>query len=115
MKNHRFLSHSGLESSRRNSATHKVNEGMESFDRRANVNHVSKTLTETVVRSVAKIRHGDNTVTYAITETLSKSLVVEEVAMNSADRTATKTITDTKLNMSRSWLEDPSAFFEAAK
>ena len=87
---------------------------MELFDRPANVDRVNKTLTETIVRSVAKIRHADNTVTYAITETLFKSLVVEKVALNSLDRTATKTITDTKLNMSRSWLETPLAFFEAA-
>jgi hypothetical protein len=34
--------------------------------------------------------------------------------MNSVDRTGTKTITDTTLNMSRSWLESSPAFFEAA-
>jgi len=78
------------------------------------VHQVTKTLTETIVRSVTKIRHIDNTITYAIMETLCKSLVVENVAMNSADRTATKTITDTTLNMSRSWLETPPPFFEAA-
>lgn len=103
----------GLERGKRNSTTHKVNDGMESYDRTSKVHHVKKTLTETVVRSLTKI-HIDNTITYAITETLSKSLVVENVALNSADRTATKTITETTLNISRSWLETPPAFFEAA-
>jgi hypothetical protein len=87
---------------------------MESYDRTSKVHHVKKTLTETIVRSVTKIRQVDNTITYAITEMLFKSLVVENVAMNSVDRIATKTITDTTLNMSRSWLENPPAFFEAA-
>ena len=56
----------------------------------------------------------DNMIYYAIMETLCKSLVVENVAMNSADRTATKMITNTTLNRSRSWLQSPPTFLEAA-
>jgi hypothetical protein len=77
-----------------------------------NVRHVKKTLTETIIRSVTEIRHIDNTVTYAITEALSKSLLVEHIALNPTDETATKAVTNTTLNMRRSWLEAAPLFLE---
>ncbi len=66
---------------------------------------VKKSLTETVVRSVTEIRYADNTVNYAITETLTRSLLVEDAATDYGLGIVTSPILDTAVNMTRTWLE----------
>jgi hypothetical protein len=81
---------------------------MELDDNVSPIREVKKSLRETVVRSVTEIRYEDNSVRYSITETLSRSLNVENVAIDFGDRQVTRPLLDTEVSMTRTWLDSSS-------
>ncbi len=78
---------------------------MQFDDLKPTARRVKKSLTETILRSVTEIRYADNTVNYAVTETLTRSLLVEEEATGYGDGMVASPILDTTVNMTRTWLE----------